>query len=78
MTAVVLTGEAIQIHRANVIRAALKLYATHRIQANRAYTPKNMLEAAASITGKKYPRGYYDTAILDLQEWINARLATRT
>ncbi len=77
MSAVALTGHAIVLYRASVLKAALKLYAAHRIQPNRAYTPTAMLREAGIITGKKYPRGYYETAIEDLQEWLNAQLAAR-
>jgi hypothetical protein len=77
MTAMVLTGNAIPLYRAAVLKSALTLYAKHKIQVNRAYTPTAMLKVAGDITGKKYPRGYYDIAANDLQEWIDAQLANR-
>lgn len=63
-------SEAVEIFRAAAICSALQLYADTGIKANRAYTPRNMMAAAAQITGKKFkPRAYYD-AVLELRRWI--------
>jgi len=71
MAAVILTGAQIPLYRAAVLKAALTLYAKHRIRVNRAYTPGAMLREAGLITGKTYTRGSHDLAAADLETWID-------
>lgn len=73
---IILTGAQIPLYQAAVIKAALTLYAKHRIQVNRAYTPTAMLRTAGTITGKKYAARAYDLAAADLQEYIDGRMKT--
>ena len=68
---------AIQMYRAATLKAALGLYAKCKIQANRAYTPTRMLQAATEYTGVRYTRGQHDLAASDLQEWLDEKLAAR-
>lgn len=42
---------AVEVFRAAVISQALTMYARTGMKANRAYTPKNMMEAARDILG---------------------------
>jgi hypothetical protein len=58
-------------YRAVVIKHALILYAETGMKANRMYTPTNMLNAAAGITGKTYKRGQYVQAAADIQSVLN-------
>ena len=64
------------LYRAMVLRSALELYAKHKIQANRTYTPTAMLKAAGAITGFKFTRGKYGHAIGALTDWIDQQLAS--
>jgi hypothetical protein len=61
--------KAVELYRAIVIASALRLYAQHRIKANRAYTPSAMLLAATAITGKVFRRGQYLEAAAALDAW---------
>lgn len=47
------------IYQILAIKVALRAYAKHKMQVNRAYTPKNMLAMAEKLTGKKFKRGEY-------------------
>ena len=67
------TGDGIQIYRARIIASGLVLYKTTGMLANRAYTPKNMMRAAAEITGKKYKARDYLGAATDLKAWADER-----
>ena len=64
--AIICTGEGINTYRALVIKQACKLYAKHKMQVNRAYTPTAMLKAASGITGKAYKRGQHQQAADDI------------
>ena len=67
----VFSGPAgVQTYRAIAIKQGLKMYALHRMQPNRAWTPSNMLRAAGQITGHTYKRGRYGQAIADLEAWL--------
>lgn len=46
--------EAVDVYRATVIAHGLKLYAKTGMRPNRMYTPKNMMAAAAQMTGQKF------------------------
>lgn len=63
---------AVSIVRAMIIRRALLFYAKTKMQVNRAYTPKAMLDAAAGITGLKFKRGQYVVAADALKLWADA------
>jgi hypothetical protein len=67
---------AVEVFRAKAIASACDLYAKTGMQVNRAYTPTNMLKAAASITGKTYKRGQHKQAAADLREWANEQIGT--
>lgn len=62
--------EAVEVFRAAAICSALYLYAEHGIKANRAYTPKAMMAAAAQITGKKFKARDYKGAHAALKAWV--------
>ena len=65
------SGQAgVATFRAVAIKGALRLYMNTGMQANRAYTPKNMLAAATEITGKPFKRGQYQEAIAALDAWL--------
>jgi hypothetical protein len=68
------TGNGVNLFAAATIRSALKLYANTGMRANRAYTPKAMLEAAGRITGRTFKRGEYLVAAAALQELIDAQV----
>ena len=53
-------------YRAVAIAKACKMWAQHKIKANRAYTPTAMLRNAAEITGKSYKRGQHQQAHDDI------------
>jgi uncharacterized protein with FMN-binding domain len=53
-----------------VIAKALRIYAKHKRQVNRAYTPTAMLRTASSITGKKFRRGQYIAAAEALEAHV--------
>ena len=61
------------LFRALVIRSAIELYLRRGIQANRNYTPKNMLRAAGEITGNTYKRGQLQQAWTDLGAWLEVK-----
>lgn len=46
--------KAIDVFTMRVLASALKLYAETGMKANRAYTPKAMMDAAARWTGQKF------------------------
>lgn len=61
--AVVLTGRQIDLYRFYVLAKALELWALHKIQVNRGYTPKRMMELASELCGKTFkPRDYLGAA----------------
>jgi hypothetical protein len=66
------SGSDQNIFQSLVIASALRLYAKTGMQANRAYTPTNMLKAASEYTGKKYKRGAYEQAAQDLTAYADA------
>jgi len=49
-------GNQISAWQAKVIASALRLWAVHRIRANRSYTPARMMEVAQAITGRKFKK----------------------
>jgi hypothetical protein len=67
--------DATRLFQAGVLRSAIDLYVKTGLQANRAYTPANMLRAAGSITGKAYKRRQLPQASADLTTWIDAMKA---
>lgn len=67
--------DAVRLFQARTIARALRLYAATGMRANRAYTPSAMLKAAGSITGKRYPRGWYIQAADDLKTWADTMQA---
>lgn len=67
--------DAVSLFRATVLRSAIDLYVKTGMKANRAYTPTNMLSAAASITGKVYKRGQLKQASDDLKTWADTMQA---
>jgi hypothetical protein len=71
MTTTVITN--MPMYRAIIMKAAIKMHLEHGIQANRAYTPANMLRAAGSITGKTYNRGQLKQAFIDLGSWLEVK-----
>jgi hypothetical protein len=64
--------EATEAFRAITIAHALRLYAKTGMKVNRAYTPKRMMQVAASMTGRSYKARDYVGAADDLQSWANA------
>lgn len=58
----------VRIYQALAVKVALRAYAKHKMQVNRAYTPKNMLLAAGRMTGAMYKRGDYLKAADDLEK----------
>lgn len=53
-------GEAAtHVFAMRVLANALRGYAKHRIQMNRAYTPSRMLKMAEKWTGQRFKRGQY-------------------
>jgi hypothetical protein len=61
MTIIFDDSEGVARYRAIVIAKALKLYSDTGFKANRAYTPRRMMNAATEITGQKFkPRQYMD------------------
>lgn len=67
--------EAVEVYRATVIAHGLRLYARTGIRPNRAYTPTNMMAAAAQITGQKFGRRDYMGAYEALMKWAKAQAA---
>lgn len=66
-----LTGENVMKARGLIIASALSVYARTGMKVNRAYTPTAMLKIASEITGKKYKRGEYMQASIDIKESIS-------
>jgi len=66
------TPEQINAYRALVIAKGLEMWAKHKMKLNRAYTPKNMMQAAAEITGKKYKARDYLVAAQDIRNLLEA------
>ena len=66
----VITGEGIGVYQALVIKKACELYAKHKMQVNRAYTPTAMLKAASRITGIEYKRGQHAQAASDIADCL--------
>ena len=60
----------VKTYTAIALKSGLKLYHTHKIKPNRAWTPTAMLVKAGSITGHQYRRGEYQRAIADLENWL--------
>jgi len=54
--------------QALVIAKALRMYAKHKIQVNRSYTPTAMLRTANILTGSAFKRGQYEQAAQALEE----------
>lgn len=69
MATVITDPQEIKSFAHAVVRRALILYAETKIVANRAYTPKNMLDYVERETGKKFKIGQYHeaAAALDLK-----------
>lgn len=64
-------GEAERLFRLIVLANALECYAKYKLQVNRAYTPKMMIDAANFETGCTFRRGQYATAAAQLHIEIN-------
>lgn len=62
--------DAVNVFALIALKGAIKMYAKHKIKANRMYTPTNMLAAAEKATGKKYKRGAWDQMMQDLDKVI--------
>jgi hypothetical protein len=62
--------DATKLFAATALATALDLYAKHRMQVNRAYTPSKMLEAAGRLCGKTYRRGQHAEACKDVRLWV--------
>jgi hypothetical protein len=62
------TGSGVDVMRAAVIASGLRFYAKTGMKPNRAYTPRAMIEAAQSMTGRKYKARDYERAAADLSE----------
>lgn len=73
--AVIYTGDATRLFQAKAIRAGLRACKIG-MRVNRAYTPSACLRTAGNIVGKTFKRGQYDEAIVALDEWINACVAS--
>ena len=73
MTMVFEGPQQVQVYRAIVLASGLRLYSKTGMKPNRMWTPTNMLRAAQSITGKRYPRGAYLAAAEDLTAWAHAQ-----
>jgi len=67
--------DAVKLFQAMTIVSGLRLYAKHRIQPSRGYTPSAMLKAASGFTGKAYKRGAYQQAADDLKLWADTMAA---
>jgi hypothetical protein len=67
--------DEIAIFRAIVIAAALDMYATTGMRANRAYTPTAMMAAARKITGRTFKARAYALAADALRSWADAKRA---
>jgi hypothetical protein len=66
----VFTGPQVMTYRALVIKKACEMYAKHKMQVNRAYTPTAMLKAASGITGIVYKRGQHAQAAQDIADQL--------
>lgn len=66
----VFTGDQIVVVQAMTIRSAIRLYARTGMQANRAYTPKNMRLTCEKITGKAFKSRDYAGMIQALTDFI--------
>ncbi len=62
--------DAINLYRAAVLVGALRLYAKCKLLPNRHVTATDLLTMATGYTGKHYPRGYHDSAAVDVNFWI--------
>jgi hypothetical protein len=69
------TGRGVSVFQARVIAAGLRLYARTSIKPNSAYTPRNMMAAAARITGRKFAARDYLNAAEALDTWAKAAAA---
>lgn len=63
--------DAAKCFQAIVIANALRLYAKHRMMANRQWTPTRMLAMATRFTGIAYRRGQYEEAAFHVQRWVD-------
>jgi len=57
-----MTTDGVTAYQCIVLASALRLYARARIKANRSYTPRNMIAAAETLTGKKFKARDYTGA----------------
>lgn len=62
----------VDIYQAMVVKHALTLYALTGVQANSAYTPKNMMAMASKITGETFKPRDYMGAAKALENWRRA------
>jgi hypothetical protein len=77
--AITYVGEAaVNVYAAKVLASALTMYAKHKMQVNRMYTPTRMLQAAAAITGVHFKRGEHARAAEALRNWISQAALVRT
>lgn len=67
---IIATENGISMYVAITLRAAIKMYAAHRMMVNRAYTPTRMLAKASEITCTKFKRGQFAEAEAALTAWI--------
>lgn len=75
-SATVFSGkEAVDVFRATVIAGALELYAKTGMRANRAYTPKAMMQAAQEMTGETFKARDYAHAAVTLRQWATNQSA---
>lgn len=62
---------AVNVFAAITLKSAIKMWAKHKMRANRSYTPTAMKAAAERTTGKAYKRGAWDEMVRDLESWID-------
>jgi hypothetical protein len=67
--------DAINLFRATVLKAGLKMYADIGMIPNRSWTPTAMLKMATEYTGKTYKRGQHAIAAEDVRVWVETMKA---
>ena len=65
---------AVEVYRATALASGLRLYAKSGIKPNRMWTPKNMMDTAAAITGTKFKARDYIAAADALVKWADAQV----
>lgn len=66
------TGKGVDMFKALLLANALGFYAKTKMKVNSAYTPANMMKAAARITGKTFRARDYSGAAEALRTHANA------